>query len=564
MRRILLLVVVLLQACAVNEGVDPDATTSTTTRGATTTLPFDEETRLQALDTTGRFVEAVLDGDGFTAASLSTDPPATVEEEIDAWATAIGLESASYTIESETFTATTAEIGVRLNLELLEVGHWAYSTTVSLVGGGPWSVLWSPSVLHPSLEAGDVVRVDRQWLPRAPILARDGTELAGVEPVKVIGVVPAWVEDLEVVQDELLRLAGIDPEVVTTEISRPAVQPDWFVPVGTVKSVVYAAVGDEIEALPGVIARDGSERLPFRDDFASHLIGSTGPITAEQLDELGYPYGPTDVIGQTGIEAAFESQLAGRPRTAVVRVNKFGRVVEELHVVEAVEPSPVQTTIDVDVQTAVEQVLDDDERRLAVVVLDAPSGQVLATASRPLDDGFDRARLGAYPPGSTFKIVTASGLLDRGYGPDTEIECPGDVDLGGRVFRNASDLDLGVVTFETAFARSCNTSFASAAVGDLDDDALRDVAERFGFNSEPAAGVPAATPAFPDPVDTTELAAAAIGQGRVVVSPMHMASVAGAVGPRAGGPPNVICAPPPWPGLDRGRAGGGDQRARKL
>lgn len=539
-RTLLLLLILVVQSCAIGEGIDPDVTTPTSGVPDTTTIPVSQEVRLDALDVVGRLMDAILARDGVAAAALGVDPPATVQEDIDAWATGIGIDSGFYTIETESFTDTTAEIDVRLSLQLDEVGPWVYTTTVNLVGGDPWRVLWSPTVLHPSLESGDLLRVDREWLPRAPILARDGTVLAGAEEIKVIGVVPAWIEDLDALTEELARLAGIDPSHVVEEISNPVVQPDWFVPVGEVKQVVYAAVGAEIESLPGVVVRSGTQRLAFRSDFASHLIGASGPITAEQLDTLGFPYGPTDTIGQTGIEAAHETTLAGHPRIAIVRVNKFGRELEDLLVVESVAPEPIHTTIDVDVQTAIEQVLRDEDRRVGVVVLQAGTGEVLGTASRPLADGFDRALSGAYPPGSTFKVVTAAALLENGFSASTEVECPARVTLGGRAIRNAGDRDLGTIDLTEAFAESCNTTFAAAAVDVLDRVGLRAVAERFGFESEPDLGVPAAGASFPEPLDIADLAAAAIGQGRVLASPAHMASVAGAIAVGAWRPPTVI------------------------
>jgi cell division protein FtsI/penicillin-binding protein 2 len=505
-----------------------------------TTIPVAEDVRLDALEVVGEFMEAILARDGVAVARLGTDPPATIQEDLDIWATAIGLDAGSYTVTAERFTTTAAEIDVRLDLRLIEVGQWSYTTTVTLVGGDPWQILWSPGVLHPSLEPGDVLRVDRQWPARAAILARDGTELAGAEQIKIIGVVPAWIEDLDRLTDDLARLAQIEPNVVIQEITNPIVQPDWFVPVGTIKEVVHLAVGDEIDAIPGVLVRDGTERLPFRADFAAHLVGTTGAITAEQLDGLGFPYGPTDTIGQTGIEAAYETTLAGRPRTAIVRVNKFGRVVEDLLIVEAIEPESVRTTIDIDVQTAIERSLRDDERPLAVVVLDAPTGHILGAASRPLSSGFDRAISGAYPPGSTFKVVTATALLEHGYSASTEVECPGRVTLGGRAIRNAGNRDLGTIDFTEAFAQSCNTTFAAATVADLDSAILLEAASRFGFDIPAAVGVPAADPSFPAPADIADLAASAIGQARILASPVHMASVAGAVAAGVWRPPTVI------------------------
>ena len=540
MRPLLVALALVMSACAVGTGVDPDADTTTRPIATSSTIVVDEEVRLAAVETAGRFYDAVLARDGLAVASLGTDPPATIQEELDDWASAIGLARGSFVVIRNRFTETTAEITVRLTLELIEVGPWSYETTITLVGGSPWTSIWSTATLYPSLEPGDTLRVDRSWLPRASILAADGTPLAGAEEVKVVGVVPSRIDDLEALQAELARLAGIDPAVVTRELERPGVQPDWFIPVGNIKLVVFAAIGEELETLPGVIVRDGSDRLPFRDGLAEHLIGSVGPITADQLDRLGFPYGPTDVVGQTGLEAEYESQLSGRPRTAIVRINKFGRIVEDLFVIDAATPKDVLTTIDITVQTAIEQALRDIALPAAVVVIESATSQVRGVASRPLSDGFNRAVLGTYPPGSTFKVVTATGLLENGFTTATEVECPSGVILGGRSIRNAGDTDLGTIVFTEAFAASCNTTFAAAAVDVLTATTLEETAATYGFGVEPDLGIPSAISSFPRPVDTAELATASIGQGRVLASPIHMASVAGAIAAGTWRPPTVI------------------------
>ncbi len=554
MRSTLIALALVASACAVQAGVDPDASPTTTAVIPPSTIAVDEQTRLETVALAASFYDAILARDGATVAALSTDPPVMIQEEIDAWAGAIGLVGGSFIVTEGRFTETTAEITVRLTLDLVEVGTWSYESTVTLVGGPPWTAIWSPAALHPSLEQGDRLRLDRAWPPRAPILASDGTELAGAEEVKIIGVVPSRIKDLDQLTADLAGLAGIDPAVVVEELARPAVQPDWFVPVGSVKLVVYAAVGESLETLPGVVIRDGSERLLFRDDFAGHLIGELAPITAEQLDRLGFPYGPTDLVGQTGIEAAFESQLAGRPRTAIVRVNKFGRIVEDLRVLEVIAPESVRTTIDIKVQTAVEQALRDLAFPAAVVVIEASTGQIRAVASRPLDDGFDRALLGAYPPGSTFKVITATALLENGYTAATEVDCPAAVNLGGRTIENAAGTGLGLISFTDAFAASCNTTFAATAVDVLDGATLRTTAEGYGFGKDPDLGLPAIGGSFPLPGDTAELAAAAIGQGRVLVSPVHMVTVAGAVAAGAWRPANVIATAERSPGSELERS----------
>jgi cell division protein FtsI/penicillin-binding protein 2 len=114
------------------------------------------------------------------------------------------------------------------------------------------------------------------------------------------------------------------------------------------------------------------------------------------------------------------------------------------------------------------------------------------------------------------------------------------VTLGGRAIRNAGGRDLGTIDLAEAFAQSCNTTFAAATVEDLDSGILDDVAARFGFDVEPSLGVPSPTPTFPEPADVADLAASAIGQARILVSPTHMASVAGTVAAGAWRPPTVI------------------------
>src|SRR5690606_40602431 len=101
---------------------------------------------------------------------------------------------------------------------------------------------------------------------------------------------------------------------------------------------------------------------------------------------------------------------------------------------------------------------------------------------------FNRAFGGEYPPGSTFKIVSATALLDHGVTPDTPVECTETVNAGGRNFRNFERSSLGTVPFGLAFAQSCNTAFISAAA-DLSPDDLVAAAERFGFNTEYSLGL---------------------------------------------------------------------------
>jgi cell division protein FtsI/penicillin-binding protein 2 len=235
-------------------------------------------------------------------------------------------------------------------------------------------------------------------------------------------------------------------------------------------------------------------------------------------------------------------------------VNKFGRVAENLFVIEAQTPTDVVTTIDIDVQTAIAQAMRDTAFPTAIVVVESATAQVRGIASGPSADGFDRAILGTYPPGSTFKVITATALLENGYSAVTAVECPPEVILGGRSIHNAGDLDLGRIGLAQAFAVSCNTAFAASTIDALTPRLLQEVAASFGFGTEPDLGVPSASSSFPVPGDVAELATAAIGQARVLASPVHMASVAGAVAAGAWRSPTLISQPARSEGLELERS----------
>ncbi len=102
--------------------------------------------------------------------------------------------------------------------------------------------------------------------------------------------------------------------------------------------------------------------------------------------------------------------------------------------------------------------------------------------------------------------------------------------VGGRRFRNAGDFDLGEITMRQAFAASCNTTFADLAAGVLATGDLDAAARRYGFNEDYRTEIGLNGGIFPDPPDLAGRAAAAIGQGQVLASPLHMASVAAAAG----------------------------------
>lgn len=129
------------------------------------------------------------------------------------------------------------------------------------------------------------------------------------------------------------------------------------------------------------------------------------------------------------------------------------------------EGKPLKTTIDPKVQAAAGKALTDVKKPASMVALRPSTGEILAVANKP--GGYNRALMGQYPPGSTFKVVTAAALVAGGMGAGTKVGCPATTTIGGRSFHNYKHEDFGTVPLREAFAHSCNTTFARLAVDKL-------------------------------------------------------------------------------------------------
>ena len=495
-----------------------------------------------------RYLEAWERFDPAAMAAVVDGAPAGFAETVTAMRDDLRVTEATFRTvlvdeEQATYTA---------DLEVGGIGHLQYDGRLVLIRREKdWRIVWDPSALHPSLRPGVHFEVGLVWPSRAPIVGAAGSVLVSTADTVVVGLQPGRIVDLAQVQTILTQQLATDPATVAAALAAPGVQPDHFVAVAEVQRDRFAPIRAVLEPVPGVFFQQASGRIAPTDDFAVHLLGRVAEVTAERLVQLGPPYVVGNHVGLSGLEAAYERQLAGLPSGEVRLVDDSGvdGGAVEIGVVAqfpGAPPEPLVLTLDPRMQEAADLALAGVDQPAAIVALDAPTGEVRAVAARPLDQPFNRALDGQYPPGSSFKVVTAEALVGGGLRPETTVSCEPMASIGGKPFKNFEDESFGSIPFRDAFAHSCNTAFVTLADDQLSDADLVAAAGRFGFGVDYDAGVDAVGGEFPDPNDTADRAASAIGQGRVLASPLHMASVAAAVAsgtwraPHVTGPPTTV------------------------
>jgi len=245
--------------------------------------------------------------------------------------------------------------------------------------------------------------------------------------------------------------------------------------------------------------------------------GKPGKKLAERVAALGYPAGVD--MGISGLELAFDATLAGTPGGKLLAVGDGGKTV--LAQSTPTRGKPLRTTIDAKLQDATAAALGSTYGGAAV--LNARSGDVLALAGLAFS--------APQPPGSTFKVITASAALEAGKTSlDEQFPVETSTVAGGREIANAYDEACGG-SLVASFAHSCNTVFAPLGVR-VGGEKLVEESEQYGFNSPPTiynqtalalTRPPEST--IPNPLtDETEVAVSAIGQGEVLATPLEMAS----------------------------------------
>jgi cell division protein FtsI/penicillin-binding protein 2 len=486
-------------------------------------------------------------------------PPADFEAVNGAALSALGATSARFAAGRIRQSGSHATVRVRERFVLGDVGVWNTATTVQLTDhNGRWLVAWSSATINPALHDGDRFAVVSDWPNRAAILGAGRAPLTSERQLVTVGVVGSRIKNAHAVTADLLA-AGASKSEIDPALAQAKAHPTYFDPVFQVTKARFEQLKNQpgpgnVYAVPGTQFELTGDRTALTAQLGAHVVGSVGPITAQELHQLGPPYDASSIVGQTGIEQAYERRLAGTPTTRVLVLNGAGASTATLKSFPGHPGKPVVTSIDPTVQRAAEAALAGVHHNAALVAIRPSNGDVLAVVSDPTSYGYDQALQGEYPPGSTFKVLTSTALIGAGLSPESSATCAPTLTVDGEVFHNAEG-EAPVQTLAQAFTESCNTAFISLATAHLKPADFTAAARTFDLDATPQPGLPAFAAEIPKPTGETSLAATAIGQAGVVFSPLGMASVAAAVAsgsvraPRlVAGAPDDRVAPKPLPG----------------
>lgn len=275
-----------------------------------------------------------------------------------------------------------------------------------------------------------------------------------------------------------------------------------------------------------------SRRYPY-GSVGGTTVGHIGSLTKVDLRE-GAEGDVGDLVGASGLEAAFQDRLAGLPSSRLMVVDDRGDEIETLGEIEGHPGETVKVTLDMELQRAAENAFGSTIG--GSVVMQPKTGDLLAVVDSSSFDPnnyvaaqdvepFNRALFGGYPPGSTMKVVTAAAALEtKTVTPNTTLSGPKEY----KGVRNFESGEFGSIPFSTAVKFSVNTAFAQVAE-DLGGSKLTRFAEAFGFNETPKMALAARESSFPEPAGLGDVMWASVGQAQVLATPLQMASVVATV-----------------------------------
>jgi cell division protein FtsI/penicillin-binding protein 2 len=430
---------------------------------------------------------------------------------------------------------------------------WSYKSNVRLTKQDTdgWRVVWEPTIVQADLASGDQLKIRRVAAKRAAVLDAAGQPIVTPREVITIGVSPEKITDLPKLQKALV--AAFKKVDVTVDLARLServknAEPGAFIDLVTLRRPDYNKIRNDVRPLAGTVFQQENRDLAPTRAFARALLGTAEPATREDIDANPQAIAEGDVVGHGGLQQRYDTTLRGTAGLSVVisRTAADDTVTDtQLFSTQPVNGKPIKTTLDVPTQLAADQALATQKQPSSLVAIKISDGSILAVANGPDGGTVDTALTGKVPPGSTFKAISAYGLLQKkAVTADTKVACPKTAAVAGRTFKNAHDEVLGSVPFHVDFAKSCNTAFVALSAK-LGADGLAAASEAVGLGGQWDLGVDAFSGKVSAAASPTELAAATFGQGATAVSPVAMASATAAIARGQFKQPKLLLDPAP-------------------
>ena len=359
----------------------------------------------------------------------------------------------------------------------------------------------------------DENRINIHLIPpsRGRIFDREGRVIAENIPSYRINIIREQAGDLEDVIARLSKLVRLNPEELK-KAREDLAKLRGDTPVTVADRVSWediSRVAVNAPALPGVTPEVGlSRHYPMGEDY-SHVVGYVGPVSDRDLERIDAPDAllliPRFQIGKIGLERRREDTLRGKAGTKRVEVNAAGRVMRELDRVEGEAGADIQLTLDNALQSYITARLEGESA--AAVVMDCDTGDLLACSSTPgydpnlfvrgisqadysalLDNKYrplpNKTVQGVYPPGSTFKMVTALAALEDGQvDPNETVYCPGFLKVANRRFHCWKRAGHGNVDLHRSLRESCDVYYYDLALR-VGIDKISEMAKRLGLGVE--------------------------------------------------------------------------------
>ena len=414
------------------------------------------------------------------------------------------------------------------------------------------------------LSENNCIRLQDLDPPRGLIFDRNGTLLVDNRPSFDLSIIIKDAKPLEKTIYKLSNLLKVSPKDLQAKIVNNKGISNYN-PILLKQDIGRNALASiEVHKfdLPGVFIDVTPRRHYINQQSAAHLVGYLSEINPDELASGKYPgFRGGDFVGKFGVERAYQHFLRGKRGGRQVEVNATGQVVRIIKTVGAMQGHDVFLTIDHELQRKAEILL--EGKAGAVVAMEPQTGEVLAMSSMPsfdqntfvngmskkewetlISNPFhpmeNKAVQGEYPPGSTYKIVTALAGLEEGViDENTTFFCPGHYEFGDRVFRCWKKGGHGSMSIVKALAESCDVFFYQVGQR-LGVDRLAWYAKACGLGSITGIQLDHEAPGLIPtaawkkrhtgiPWQAGETLSIAIGQGANLVTPLQMAVLTSAV-----------------------------------